>query len=215
MRTVGYTWTTISSVACLYPHTSGRTSLARCMPELRSRIGQSAWSTPSRTKGSVWRMRPLHPFPATICTASGSPRRDTGGSCLDQHRLVLDARTGSLWLPGSRTATAKDHHRVVQEPELPRVLRPPYRRWTRLDPFLLVRGAAPGRTHGGREVRPAAFSASQHAARLCKAACQHFSWSASCFRLLSNVTIRGGSIPLRIALTGGVTLTKVREAGYG
>src|SRR5215217_1168076 len=81
----------------------------------------------------------------------------------------------------------EDHHRVVQEPELPRVLRPPYRRWTRLDPFLLVRGAAPGRTHGGREVRPAAFSASQHAARLRQTACQQFSWSASCFRLLSNV----------------------------
>src|SRR5215218_6909194 len=79
MRTVGYTWTTISSVACLYPHTSGRTSLARCTPELRSRIGQSAWSTPSRTKGSAWRTRPLHPFPATIYTASGSPKRDTGG----------------------------------------------------------------------------------------------------------------------------------------
>jgi hypothetical protein len=35
------------------------------------------------------------------------------------------------------------------------------------------------------------------------------------FSLIVECAIRGGSIPLRIALTGGVTLTKVREAGYG
>jgi hypothetical protein len=35
------------------------------------------------------------------------------------------------------------------------------------------------------------------------------------FSLIVECAIRGGSMPLRIALTGGVTLTKVGEAGYG
>ena len=61
----------------------------------------------------------------------------------------------AIWLPGSRKASAKNHHRAVQERRLPRVLRPSYRQGARLDSLLLVRGLAPGRAHGRRGVRPA------------------------------------------------------------
>jgi len=61
----------------------------------------------------------------------------------------------AIWLPGSRKASAKNHHRAVQERRLPRVLRPSFRQGTRLDSLLLVRGLAPGRAHGRRGVRPA------------------------------------------------------------
>jgi hypothetical protein len=61
----------------------------------------------------------------------------------------------AIWLPGSRKASAKNHHRAVQERRLPRVLRPSYRQGARLDSLLLVRGLAPGRAHGRRGVRRA------------------------------------------------------------
>ena len=75
-------------------------------------------------------------------------REILAGSGLDQHKLVLDARVGSLRLPGSRRAPPKDHHRAVQARGLPRILRPHYGRRTRFYPVLLVCGATPGRTLG-------------------------------------------------------------------
>jgi hypothetical protein len=90
------------------------------------------------------------PIPSYDLHGYGFSEEILARSCLDQHKLVLDARAGSLRIPGPREAPANDHYRSLRGRGFSRVLRSRHGRWAWLVPLLLVRNTAPGCTPGRR-----------------------------------------------------------------